>query len=89
MAIGVVLVLVGAALLAGQLLGIGIEDIGWPFFVIAVGAVLLLVGLIVMDDQGVVLPDSRRTGIRRRGAVSLRATCPTPTRHRALSRSTS
>ena len=37
MAVGLVLVLVGVALFAGQLAGIGIEDIGWPIFVIAAG----------------------------------------------------
>ncbi len=63
MAIGLVLVLVGAALLAGQVLGIRIEDIGWPFFVIAVGAVLLLVGLIVMDEQGVVIAGTITTTV--------------------------
>ncbi|MCV0402401.1 MAG: hypothetical protein K5924_01690 [Chloroflexi bacterium] len=63
MAIGLVLVLVGAALLAGQLLGLSIEDIGWPFFVIAVGAVLLLAGLIVMDEQGVVIAGTITTTV--------------------------
>ena len=32
MAIGLILVLIGAALFGGQLLNIGIDDIGWPFF---------------------------------------------------------
>ncbi|MGI8657538.1 MAG: hypothetical protein ACR2K4_02050 [Candidatus Limnocylindria bacterium] len=54
-AVGFVLVLAGVALLAGQLLGIGIEDIGWPFFVIGVGAVILLLGLIVLGEQGLVI----------------------------------
>jgi len=47
MAIGLVLVLIGAALFAGQMLGIGIEDIGWPFFVIAAGVAILVIGLVV------------------------------------------
>ncbi|MGI8998855.1 MAG: hypothetical protein ACR2GO_04025 [Candidatus Limnocylindria bacterium] len=55
MAIGIVLVLVGAALFAGQLLGIGIEDIGWPFFVIAAGVAILLIGLLVAPDQGMAI----------------------------------
>ena len=55
MAIGLVLVLIGAALFAGQLLGIGIEDIGWPFFVIAAGVVILVIGLMIADEQGMVI----------------------------------
>lgn len=55
LAIGVVLVLIGAALFAGQLLGIGIEDIGWPFFVIAAGVAILVIGLVVADEQGMVI----------------------------------
>lgn len=54
-AIGFVLVLVGAALLGGQLLGVGIEDIGWPFFIIAVGVILLSLGLFVAGEQGMVI----------------------------------
>jgi hypothetical protein len=54
-AIGLVLVMAGAALFAGQLLGIGIEDIGWPFFVIATGVVILLVGLVMVGEQGMVI----------------------------------
>lgn len=55
MAVGIVLVLVGAALFVGQLLGIGIEDIGWPFFVIAAGVGILVVGLLIADEQGMVI----------------------------------
>lgn len=55
MGIGLILVLVGAVLFAGQLLGIGIEDIGWPFIVIGAGLAILVVGLVVVDDQGVVI----------------------------------
>jgi hypothetical protein len=54
-AIGVVLVAVGALLFAGQLAGIGIEDIGWPFFVIAAGVAILLIGLVVANEQGMVV----------------------------------
>ncbi|MGH2418289.1 MAG: hypothetical protein ACRDFY_08130, partial [Candidatus Limnocylindria bacterium] len=55
MAIGLILVLIGAALFAGQLLGIGIEDIGWPFFVIAAGVAILLIGLVIANEQGMVI----------------------------------
>lgn len=53
-AVGLVLVLGGAALLAGQMLGIGIEDVGWPFLVIAIGAVMLVLG-IVSGDRGIIV----------------------------------
>ncbi len=53
-AVGLVLVLGGAALLAGQMLGIGVDDVGWPFLVIAIGAVLLVVG-IVSGDRGMII----------------------------------
>ena len=55
MAIGLVLVVVGAVLFAGQMAGIGIEDIGWPFFVIAAGLAVLLIGLVVANEQGMVI----------------------------------
>ena len=55
LAFGLILVLVGAVLFAGQLAGIGIEDIGWPFFVIATGLAILLIGLLVANEQGMVI----------------------------------
>ena len=55
MAIGLILVLVGAVLFAGQLAGIGIEDVGWPIFVIAAGLAILLIGLLVANEQGMVI----------------------------------
>ena len=54
-AIGLVLVLIGAALFGGQLLNIGIDDIGWPFFVIAAGVAVLVIGLVVANEQGMVI----------------------------------
>jgi hypothetical protein len=54
-AIGLVLVLLGIALFAGQVLDIGIEDIGWPFFVIAAGVAIAVIGLVVADEQGMVI----------------------------------
>ena len=55
LAIGLVLVLIGAALFAGQMLGIGIDDISWPSFVIAAGLAILVIGLVVADEQGMVI----------------------------------
>ena len=52
MAIGLVLVLIGAALFAGQLFDVGIDDVGWPFFVIAAGVAVLMIGLLVANEQG-------------------------------------
>jgi hypothetical protein len=54
-AVGLVLVLVGAALFAGQLWNVGIDDIGWPFFVIAAGVAILVIGLVVAGEQGMVI----------------------------------
>lgn len=54
-AVGLVLVLVGAALFAGQWLDIGIDDIGWPFFVIAVGVAILVIGLVMANESGMVI----------------------------------
>ncbi|MCA1568812.1 MAG: hypothetical protein LC798_00510 [Chloroflexi bacterium] len=55
LAIGLILVLVGAALFAGQVLGIGIEDVGWPFFVVAAGVAIFVIGLVIADEQGMVI----------------------------------
>lgn len=55
LAIGLVLVLVGAVLFAGQLLDIGFEDVGWPFFVIAAGVAVLVIGLVITNEKGMVI----------------------------------
>jgi hypothetical protein len=55
LAVGLVLILIGAVLFAGQLLDIGIEDVGWPFFVIAAGVAVLVIGLVVAGEQGMVI----------------------------------
>lgn len=54
-AIGLILVLIGAMLFAGQLFDIGIDDVGWPFFVIAAGVAVLVIGLVVANEQGMVI----------------------------------
>jgi hypothetical protein len=54
-AVGAVLIIVGALLLAGQLLDVGLGDLGWPFIVIAIGMAILLIGLVVMNQSGMVV----------------------------------
>lgn len=53
--LGAILILIGGLLFAGQLLDIGIGDVGWPVIIIAVGVVLLGVGLFANPDQGMVI----------------------------------
>ena len=53
--LGVALLLIGVALFAGQLLDIGIDDIGWPAIVIGIGVVILVLGLFVTREQGMVI----------------------------------
>lgn len=54
-AVGAVLIIVGALLLAGQLLDVGLGDLGWPFIVIAIGVAILLIGLVVVNQSGMVV----------------------------------
>jgi hypothetical protein len=61
--LGLVLVVVGALLFVGQLTGIGIGDIGWPFIIVAVGIVLLFLGLFVSAEQGMVIGGSVVTSV--------------------------
>ncbi len=53
--LGAALVIVGILLFAGQLLDVGIEDVGWPIIVVGIGAVILGVGLFVNLEQGMVI----------------------------------
>ena len=53
--LGVALLLIGGLLFVGQLLDIGIEDIGWPAIVIGIGVVILVLGLFVNREQGMVI----------------------------------
>ena len=53
--LGVALLLIGIALFIGQLLDIGIDDVGWPAIVIGVGIVILVIGLFVSREQGMVI----------------------------------
>jgi hypothetical protein len=43
------------ALFVGQLLDIGIDDVGWPAIVIGVGIVILVLGLFVSRAEGMVI----------------------------------
>jgi hypothetical protein len=63
LAVGLVLILVGAVLFAGQLLDIGVEDIGWPFFVIAAGMAVLVIGLVIAGEQGMVIGGTIATAV--------------------------
>ena len=53
--LGVALLLIGALLFVGQLLDIGIDDVGWPAIVIGIGIVILVLGLFVNREQGMVI----------------------------------
>jgi len=53
--LGVILVIAGALLFVGQLLDIGIDDVGWPFIIVGVGVVILILGLFVNREQGMVI----------------------------------
>ena len=53
--LGVALLLIGGLLFVGQLFDIGIADVGWPAIVIGVGVVILVLGLFVNREQGMVI----------------------------------
>jgi hypothetical protein len=53
--LGAALVLVGGLLLLGQVAGIGLDDIGWPIWVIGVGIVILVAGITVAGESGMVV----------------------------------
>lgn len=55
LAMGALLVIGGLALLAGQVLGIGLADLGWPTIIVGIGLVLLVFGLFVNPEEGVVV----------------------------------
>ena len=54
-ALGAVLIVIGAVLLAGQLLDVGLGDLGWPFIIIAIGLAILVIGLVVVNQGGMVV----------------------------------
>ncbi len=53
--LGVALLLIGGLLFVGQLLDIGVDDVGWPAIVIGIGVVILVLGLFVNREQGMVI----------------------------------
>ena len=53
--LGVALLLIGIALFIGQLFDVGIDDVGWPAIVIGIGVVILVLGLFVNHEQGMVI----------------------------------
>ncbi|CAN5573013.1 hypothetical protein BH23CHL10_BH23CHL10_05550 [soil metagenome] len=55
LAIGAALVLIGLALFAAQLLDFQLSEIGWPFFIILAGIGILLFGLFVGGESGIVI----------------------------------
>jgi hypothetical protein len=58
LAVGAILVIVGGILLAGQLLDVGLGDLGWPLIIVAIGVALLLIGLLVVRESGMVVGGS-------------------------------
>ena len=53
--LGVALLLIGVLLFVGQIFDIGINDVGWPVIVIGIGVVILVLGLFVNREQGMVI----------------------------------
>jgi hypothetical protein len=58
LAIGAILVVVGALLLAAQLIDVDWGDFGWPFYVIAPGVVLVAIGLSQRSLSGLTIGGS-------------------------------
>lgn len=55
LAIGAILVLIGLVLFAAQLLEFRLDQIGWPFFIIIAGIGILLFGLVMGGESGIVI----------------------------------
>lgn len=55
LALGAILVIVGLILFLGQVVDIGFGDLGWPFWIIGAGVAILLVGLLLVTEQGIVV----------------------------------
>lgn len=53
--LGAILVVVGLILFAGQVVDVGIGDLGWPLWIVAAGAAILLVGLLIVPEAPVVV----------------------------------
>lgn len=57
-ALGLILIVGGGVLLAAQLMDVDLGRVGWPFFVIAPGVVLLLAGLASSGGLGLTIAGS-------------------------------
>ena len=55
LAIGAILVVIGLILLVAQLADFALGDLGWPFWLVVLGGVLLVLGLAVVNEQGLVV----------------------------------
>lgn len=55
LAIGAVLVVIGLVLFAAQLLDFNLSEIGWPFLIILAGIGILLFGLFMGGESGIVI----------------------------------
>jgi hypothetical protein len=55
LALGGLLIAGGLILFAGQLLDLDIAALGWPLIIVGIGAALLLLGLTVSAEQGMVV----------------------------------
>ena len=55
LALGAILVIVGLILFLGQLVDIRIGNLGWPFWIIGAGVAILVVGLLLVREQGIVV----------------------------------
>ena len=55
LALGAALIVIGAILLAGQLLDVGLTDIGWQAWIIGAGVILLAVGLVLARDTWLIV----------------------------------
>jgi hypothetical protein len=59
--LGAILVFVGVVFLAGQLLNFDLGEIGWPFYVIAPGVAVLVLGLILSGGTPLIIGGSVAT----------------------------
>lgn len=55
LALGALLIGAGILLFAGQLLDVDIMSLGWPLIIVGIGVALLLLGLTVSAEQGMVV----------------------------------
>jgi hypothetical protein len=61
--LGAILIIIGILLFIGQLTGFSVGDLGWPMIVVGIGIVLLLVGLFVNREEGLVVAGTITTTV--------------------------